>query len=116
VNVHEGVGKNGFGTLIQTGGTNNATELVVGKGIYTKTGGGLFAGDLSILAPGESFIAPPDAILTHSGGSATITNLLRLVGQAAQSPRVATFNMWGGALDATDPVGKCRYSINPIAR
>jgi hypothetical protein len=99
VNVQEDVGMTGFGTLVQNGGTNNATELVVGKGIYTKNGGALFAGNLSVLAPSESLTAPTDAIMNHAGGSAIVTNLIRLLGQGPrQSARSATFNMSGGTL------------------
>jgi hypothetical protein len=85
VNVWEGIGQHGSGTLIQSGGTNSASGINVSLGNYLKTGGGLFAGEVDIVAPGAS--------LTHAGGSATITNLLKL---DAQGP--ATFNMLGGSL------------------
>ncbi len=99
--VLEGVGQTGFGMLNQNGGTNSASELSVGNGTYVKNGGGLFAGEVRVVAPSEPIFAPPNAIMTHAGGTATITNDLRLVGQGGrQNPRTATFNMFGGSLSA----------------
>lgn len=101
VSEHELVGNNGFGTLIQNGGTNSTSDLAVGNGFYVKNGGGLFAGEVRVLAPSVSIVAPPSAILTHAGGAATITNNLRLVGQGSRlNPRSATVNMFGGSLSA----------------
>jgi len=102
VSVFEGIGQTGFGTLNQTSGTNSATQIDIGNGTYLKNGGGLFAGDVRVLAPSEPIFAPPTAILTHAGGTAMITNDLRLLGQGArQNPRAATFNMFGGSLSAS---------------
>ena len=98
-NVVELVGDNGFGTLTQNGGTNSATQINVGNGIYTKNGGGLFAGEIALEAPSGSLLAPPSAILNHAGGTASITNDLRLVGQGDRhNPHVATFNMSSGSI------------------
>lgn len=99
VGVFEGIGQTGFGLLTQNGGTNSAGELAVGNGSYVKNGGGLFAGEVRVDAPAEPIFAPPTAILTLAGGTATITNDLRLLGQGnRQNPRSATFNMFGGTL------------------
>jgi hypothetical protein len=101
VSDFEGVGQTGFGTLIQNGGTNSASDLFVGNGTYVKNGGGLFAGEVRLIAPSEPIFAPPTAILTHAGGTAMITNDLRLGGQGSRlNPRTATFNMFGGSLSA----------------
>jgi len=72
------IGDNGFGTLTQNKGTNSASQLNVGNGIYVKNDGGLFAGEINVDAPNGSIISPPSAILNHAGGTATITNDLRL--------------------------------------
>src|SRR5204863_8302415 len=78
---------------------NSASNLDVGNGTYVKNGGGLFAGEVRLVAPSQPIFAPPAAILTHAGGTATITNNLRLVGQGNRTnPRSATFNMFGGSL------------------
>src|SRR6185503_3652218 len=99
--VHESIGETGFGTLTQSDGTNSSPDIAVGNGIYLKTGGGLFAGDLRVVAPSVPFFAPPSAIMTHAGGTAMITNDLRLVGQGNRLIlRSATFNMSGGSLTA----------------
>ena len=99
VGAVELVGETGFGTLTQNGGTNSASQIDVGNGTYVKNGGGLFAGEILVDAPSEPIFAPPTAILTHAGGTAIITNNLRLVGQGGrQNPRTATFNMFDGAL------------------
>src|ERR1041385_1362917 len=99
LSVVEVVGENGFGTLNQNGGTNSAPQIDVGNGTYVKSGGGLFAGEVVVNAPSAPIFAPPTAILTHAGGTATITNDLRLVGQGSRTnPRAATFNMFGGSL------------------
>jgi len=102
VNQFEEVGQNGFGTLTQNGGTNSANNLFVGNGTYVKNGGGLFAGEVRVLAPSEPIFAPPTAIMTQAGGTAMITNDLRLAGQGNRTnPRTATFNMFGGSLSAS---------------
>ena len=90
VGAHELVGQTGFGTLTQNGGTNSASDLAVGNGIYVKNGGGLFAGEVRVISPSGT--------LTHAGGTATITNVLRLAGQSGQD--IATFNMHGGSLSS----------------
>jgi len=101
VSDFEGLGQNGFGTLTQNGGTNSANDLFVGNGTYVKNGGGLFAGEVRVLAPSEPIFAPPTAIMTHAGGTAMITNDLRIVGQGNRTnPRTATLNMFGGSLSA----------------
>jgi hypothetical protein len=101
VSVLEGVGQTGFGMLTHNGGTNSASDLFVGNGTYMKNGGGLFAGEVRVVAPSAPIFAPPTAILTHAGGTATITNDLRLLGQGNRlNPRAATFNMFGGSLSA----------------
>jgi hypothetical protein len=87
VDAVELVGDHGFGTLIQSGGTNSASLVSVGPGSYSKSGGGLFAGEVEIATTGSS--------MTHSGGSTTISNLLRLDAQGSGS---AMFNMLGGSL------------------
>lgn len=95
----EVIGASGFGTLTQNDGTNSASQINVGYGIYGKNGGGLFAGDLTLYAPNEPIYGPPAAILTHSGGTATITNALNVFGQGNRhNPHGATFNMFGGSL------------------
>jgi hypothetical protein len=98
VDVHESVGENGFGTLTQNGGTNSSPDISVGNGTYVKTAGGLFAGELRVLGTSEPTLVPPAGVMTHAGGTAIISNVLRLVGQANQ--RIATFNMLGGSLAA----------------
>ena len=99
VGEHELVGENGFGTLTQKGGTNSTSDLAVGNGTYQKNGGELFAGQVRVLAPSAPIFAPPAGILTHAGGTATISNVLSLAGQGSRSnPRTATFNMFGGTL------------------
>jgi hypothetical protein len=90
VNVFEGLGEHGLGTLIQSGGTNSASTLFVGPGNYFKNGGGLFAGEVAIVTSGSS--------LTHAGGTTTITNVLRM---DASGPGGARFNMLGGTLSTT---------------
>jgi hypothetical protein len=86
VGVHEAIGANGFGTLIQSGGTNSASTLFVSLGNYLKNGGGLFAGEVALVNA--------SATMTHAGGTATITNMLRLNAQGS----AARFNMLGGSL------------------
>jgi hypothetical protein len=99
VNGPEVVGENGLGTLTQNGGTNSSNVIDVGNGVYVKNGGGLFAGEIVVDAPSVPIFAAPTAILTHAGGTATITNDLRLVGQGNRhNPHSATFNMFGGSL------------------
>ncbi len=99
VNVFEGVGQNQFGTFIQNGGTNSASDLFVDYGNYLKNGGSLFAGDVRLIAPSPQLNSFAGAILTHAGGSAIITNDLRLEGQGNRhAPQAATFNMFGGSL------------------
>jgi hypothetical protein len=85
VNVFEGVGFHGLGTLIQSGGTNSAPTVFVGPGNYLKNGGALFAGEVGIVVSGSS--------LTHSGGSTTISNLLEF-----DAGPGAAFNMLGGSV------------------
>src|SRR5205807_661274 len=81
------IGDHGFGTFTQNGGTNSANIVSVGPGSYLKNGGGLFASEVEVATAGGS--------LTHVGGNATITNLLRL---DAQGSAAAAFNMFGGSL------------------
>jgi hypothetical protein len=101
VSVHEDVGANGFGTLTQNGGTNSTADMSVGNGTYVKNGGSLFAGGVLVDAPSLSISAPPTAILTHAGGTATITNDLSIIGQGNRlNPKLATVNMFGGSLSA----------------
>jgi hypothetical protein len=95
VGTHELVGQHGFGTLTQNGGTNSCSDISVGNGTYVKNGGGLFGGEVRVLGTSEPTLVPPAGIMTHAGGTATITNVLRLVGQ---SGRLARFNMLGGSL------------------
>ena len=87
VGEHELVGGNGFGTLVQLGGTNSAPDLAVGNGFYLKNGGALFAGELRVISSSGT--------MTHAGGTATVTNVLRLNGQGSQ---ISKFNMLGGSL------------------
>lgn len=95
----EVIGETGFGTLTQNGGTNSASLIDVGNGTYVKSAGGLFAGEISLTAPFVPIYAPPTAVLTHAGGTATITNQLRVLGQGNRhNPHMATFNMFGGSL------------------
>ena len=96
VGVHEAVGHHGVGTLIQEGGTNTAPSIAVGKGQYLKNGGGLFAGELRILSP--SLVPRPNMI--HAGGTATISNALRVVGGDRLGPEPVRFDMVGGSLSA----------------
>ena len=95
----------GHGEGVRFSGRINRTvrpsRIDVGNGTYVKTGGGLFAGEILVDGPSEPIFAPPNAILTHAGGTAMITNDLRLVGQGSRSnPRSATFYMTGGSLSA----------------
>lgn len=99
VDSQEIIGGTDLGTLIQNNGTNSTPNLLVGNGVYTRNGGALFAGQMVIDAPLVAIFAPPSAVVNHLAGSATITNLLRLVGESSRfSPRAAMFNMSGGSL------------------
>ena len=80
------VGENGFGTLTQNDGTNSVNLISIADGTYVKNGGGLFAGDVDVSNA---------ANLTHAGGAATVTNLVRLNGQQFGGTK---FNMLGGSL------------------
>jgi hypothetical protein len=119
VGGYEGVGGWGQATLNQSGGTNSTSQLNISLGNYTKTGGGLFVGDMKVFAGVAAWGVAFNGNFSQSAGDTTITNALEIYGLQWESYlQRATMSISGGSLNVLNfyiqPVSTVTHSAGTV--